>query len=128
MILPSREHLKHVLVFQIDGNFGITAGAIEMLVQSHAGEIHLLPALPKAWATGSVKGLRTRGGFEVDIQWKDGELVAATLHSRPGTECTVRYRDRTLDLDIKAGGKVDLAGKQRLARRNIDTPQLPRLP
>ena len=115
-------------VFQIDGNFGITAGAIEMLVQSHAGEIHLLPALPKAWATGSVKGLRTRGGFEVDIQWKDGELVAATLHSRPGTECTVRYRDRTLDLDIKAGGKVDLAGKQRLARRNIDTPQLPRLP
>ncbi|MCF7975926.1 MAG: glycoside hydrolase family 95 protein [Phycisphaerae bacterium] len=102
-------------IFQIDGNFGITAGAIEMLLQSHAGEIHLLPALPTAWATGSVKGLRARGGFDVDMQWKDGELVSAALHSRPGSQCTVRYRDKRLNLDIKAGEKVELIGRDLLA-------------
>ncbi len=68
-------------VFQIDGNFGITAGAIEMLLQSHAGEIQLLPALPKAWATGTVSGLRARGDFTVDIRWQDGRLDEATVHA-----------------------------------------------
>ena len=76
--------------FQIDGNFGGTSGIAEMLLQSHADEIHLLPALPKAWSTGNASGLRARGGFEVAMAWENGQLTEAHLHSTLGEDCTVR--------------------------------------
>ncbi len=86
--------------FQIDGNFGGTSGIGEMLLQSCAGEIELLPALPKAWPNGSVKGLRARGGFELDIQWKDSKLVNVTVHSLVGGSCKLRYGAVTRDMSL----------------------------
>ncbi len=97
--------------FQIDGNFGATAGIVEMLLQSHAGEIHLLPALPSAWPSGSVKGLCTRGGFLVDMQWKDGKLTNAVIFSVKGQKCKVRYADKVINLTLSPSESVSLDGK-----------------
>jgi alpha-L-fucosidase 2 len=94
--------------FQIDGNFGAAAGFCEMLVQSHAGRIHLLPALPKAWPAGKVAGLRARGGFVVDMSWADGRLTEAVIHSKSGQSCRVVCGDRSWDLDTAAGKSYPL--------------------
>ena len=88
--------------FQIDGNFGYTAGVAEMLMQSHAGFIQLLPALPDVWSEGSVSGLKARGNFEVAMNWKQGHLSEATILSGSGNECRLRT---SVPVTIKEGGK-----------------------
>jgi len=81
--------------FQIDGNFGYTAGVCEMLLQSHLDEIHLLPALPKAWSDGSVKGLRARGGFTVDMDWRDGQVTRYRIASPERQPVRLRFNGQT---------------------------------
>ena len=93
--------------FQIDGNFGGTAGIAEMLLQSHNGIIHLLPALPDAWPDGHITGLKARGGFECDIWWENGELTKALIRSEKGGKTKIRYADELWDIEIKEGGKYN---------------------
>lgn len=89
--------------FQIDGNFGSTSGIAEMLLQSHAGALHLLPALPSAWPNGSVKGLRAHGGFVVDLVWNNGRLGKAVVESQAGSLCTMRLGEKTVRFETERG-------------------------
>lgn len=91
--------------FQIDGNFGGTAGIAEMLLQSHNGEIHLLPALPDAWASGYIIGLKARGGYTVDQEWREGKLVEAVIYPDFDGGVKVRYGDQLKTLNLKSGIK-----------------------
>jgi len=97
--------------FQIDGNFGGASAIAEMLLQSQNDEIQILPALPKAWPTGSVTGLRARGAFEVDIAWKDGQLTTATIHSLNGNPIRLRYGPATKFVKTKKDETLTWDGK-----------------
>jgi alpha-L-fucosidase 2 len=97
--------------FQIDGNFGGTSAITEMLLQSHLGSIDLLPALPKAWPEGSVKGLRARGGYEVDIAWKDGKLTTAKVKSHLGQPGLLRWGPVARRFELNAGETLTWDGK-----------------
>lgn len=89
--------------FQIDGNFGGASGILETLVQSHLGEINLLPALPKALPDGRVSGLCARGGFEMDMDWKNGRLTGLSIRSKAGNECKVRYGTQVISIPTEKG-------------------------
>ena len=107
--------------FQIDGNFGATAGFCEMLVQSHAGAIHLLPALPEAWPSGKVTGLRARGGFMVDMSWEKGHLTQAAVHSKSGLPCKVVCGNQTWEMQTRAGKTHPITLAQPVSpNRNIE--------
>jgi alpha-L-fucosidase 2 len=97
--------------FQIDGNFGAVSGITEMLLQSHAGEIHLLPALPQAWPDGHIYGICARGGFVVDIDWKNGELEKVGILSKMGNSCTIRYGERVINVETMKGEKLEFDQK-----------------
>ncbi len=95
----------------IDGNFGYTAGIVEMLLQSHHGNVHLLPALPETnWPAGYIRGIKARGGYEVDIEWKGGKLTRAVIRAKADGICPVRYGDKQVEIETKAGGTYVLDG------------------
>jgi alpha-L-fucosidase 2 len=95
---------------QSDANYGFTAGIAECLLQSHADEISLLPALPPSWKNGSVSGLRARGGFEVNMSWRDGKLAVCEITSMLGKPCVVRYGGKTKTYNLRAGRSIKLSG------------------
>jgi len=97
--------------FQIDGNFGAAAGIAEMLLQSHDGALHLLPALPRAWRDGHVTGLRARGGFVLDLAWEGGRLQRAIVCSERGNRCDLRYGSRDASLDTVVGETYDVTSR-----------------
>ena len=101
---PTRGAPSFANVYELDGNTGLTAGIAEMLLQSHGGEIHLLPALPEEWADGYIRGLRARGGYRIDIRWECGKLAEATLYSSAASTCRLRYGGRVREFPTQAGG------------------------
>ena len=119
----AKEHLQALLAkstlpnlfddhppFQIDGNFGGTAGIAEMLMQSHNGYIEILPALPKSWKNGSIKGLKARGGFEVDITWANGVLQSAGIKSLAGKSLEVVYKGKKEKYKLRKGERFEFGG------------------
>lgn len=100
--------------FQIDGNFGGTAGIAEALLQSHGDYVELLPAVPAAWTSGQVKGLCARGGFELDIAWTDGKLSGVTVRSTTGRNLVLKYRQHLLPLSIERGKEIVVPVEQLL--------------
>ena len=99
-------------IFAIDGNCAGTAGIAEMLLQSHSGEIHLLPALPSSWPRGSVRGLCSRGGVEVSISWSAGKLTSATFKGKVEGEHAIRYRDSVVRVALTPGQSVRIEASE----------------
>jgi alpha-L-fucosidase 2 len=102
--------------FQIDGNFGATAAIAELFLQSAAGVIEVLPALPAAWPDGQVSGLRARGGFEVDLEWQQARLVTAAVYSQLGAPCEVRYGSRSVKLPVAQYRTITLDGDLKILK------------
>ncbi len=98
--------------FQIDGNFGGANGILEMLLQCVDGEIELLPALPRAWPSGTVRGVRARGGFELDVDWREGRLVSVRVRGRPGGEARLRYGDAVRTVRVRKGRELTLDARE----------------
>ncbi len=120
------EHLNHLVydfatdslldlhpprIFQIDGNLGGAAAVIEMLLQSYHGELHFLPALPPEWPDGKVSGLRARGGYKIDIEWRRGRLVSASITASSSGECTIIYAPKSCTVKDSGGKKVEITRK-----------------
>jgi alpha-L-fucosidase 2 len=94
--------------FQIDGNFGGAAAVVEMLMQSSEDEIWILPALPDAWPEGKIEGVCARGGFEVDIQWKDGKPVKVEILSKAGGSTKLIHQKKEREINLKKGEKIEI--------------------
>lgn len=99
--------------FQIDGNFGGTAGIAEMLIQSHTGIIEILPAIPKAWRCGYIKGLKARGGFVIDFKWDNNEITKLSITSKVGGKCKIKFGKKYIGTMINESIEIDtIAGKK----------------
>mgnify|MGYP002225831655 CR=1 FL=1 len=110
--------------FQIDGNFGGTAGITEMLLQSHMGFIQLLPALPDAWKDGSISGICAKGNFEVDMIWENHQLKEAVVRSNAGGNCVIKYADQTISFKTVKGRSYQIGydaakGSLKIKTQNI---------